>query len=145
MTDNEALAAAIIRLEGKVETLAEKVRFGDSQSQQLVELLRQQVQHTGAAIDELKRGLAALRHEVLEAVSVVRVDLEKQVSTARGDLSKQVRAVETCVEDLTSRVELLEHADHRRQWRAAALKPLAALAWGTAGTGLGIGLTRLLT
>jgi hypothetical protein len=145
MTAAEDLAVALVRLEGKVDQLAEKVRFGDSQSQQLVELLRQQVTHTGAAVDEVKKSIAdlraesadrgaTLRHEVLEAISAVRVSLERQVSD-----------VQVCVDELTVRVEQLELSEGRRRWRSDALKPVAALAWGTAGTAVGIAVTRLIT
>lgn len=79
------VAVTLVRLEGKVDTLAVKMDAGDRAATQLVELVKTELANVQSSVEELKRTIAAGQDKADTALSRVRVDLEHQIETARND------------------------------------------------------------
>lgn len=79
------VAVTLVRLEGKVDTLAVKMDAGDRAATQLVELVKTELANVQSSVADLKRTVAAGQDKADTALSRVRVDLEHQIEGARAD------------------------------------------------------------
>lgn len=108
MTDADVLSdikVALATLNGKVDTMTERMEAGDRQSAQLVTLVKDQLVYQAADLAELKAVVRENNSKADAAATAVRVDLERQIRDLRNDLNDAIKALTTSVNEL-------------KQWRA---------------------------
>lgn len=99
------IKVGLATMNGKIDTLAEKVDAGDKQSSQLVQLVKDQLSYLAADQGQLSAVVRENEVKANEAASAVRVDLERQIKDLRTDLNKAIEALTASVDEL-------------RQWRS---------------------------
>jgi phage shock protein A len=138
--NDDDLARALIRLEGKVDNLSTGLRAEitalSKHSETLAEMLRLQLTNTNNALEELKLQLAATRAHADHAVSTARVDVERQLAEHKVEAERVHDAIELRMTEA--------RADRQRLWeRTDAHATSLARISGAAGVGIFLGLSGL--
>lgn len=100
MTAPDDLRTTLVRLEGKVDTLAVQVASGDKHGEQLVEIVRTQLGSLQQSMLDLRSQLSETAARASHDASAVRVDLERQLNEHK-DVGKSItERIERNIDDL---------------------------------------------
>ncbi len=127
----EEFREGLARVERAIDRVDNKVDSGDRQSQQLVELLKQQLAYLQQSVDDIKGLIPVERAHTDKAISAVRVDLERQLENQKvqgiKDLTEVVRRLDAGREDRRVMYERVDVLDRFQSGQAATNKVIAAI------------------
>ena len=113
------LTVSMTRLESKVDRLSDKVTAGDRAGEQLVALVKQQLEHVQDGLDGIRQQLNTAAERSRTDTNQVRLDLERQIKdrtdegnrihAAQVDEVKELKeAHRTTCKDLYARIDRAE-------------------------------------
>ena len=80
----------LAEIRGELSTIAARLEAGDSNSEHLFALLKEQLAYFREGMDEIKRQLPTISKQCEATATAVRVDLERQLGRFQSDLDVHV-------------------------------------------------------
>ena len=142
LTRNEInVGAALVRIEGKLELLAERQQSGDHALSQVIELLKNTQTFHAADLGKLTAEVKENREIAAQEATAVRLDVEHQISVNRGRLDRNetdIQAVQSDVKDIKADVRNLQLSWAKASGMAGVGGLVGALITAAAMKGLGL-------